>query len=425
MARNDESINIIVKGKDLASGPLGKVNKSLGKLDKGAGGLRGRLKGLTGGLDLFGSALLGPIGIIGGLTAGLGLAAKMAAEEQVGIERLNKALDANVKGWDGNRDAIEEVIRQREKLAFADDDLRYSLATLVTRTHDVNEAMDLQQKAMDLARLKGIDLATASDIVGKVYSGNVGILTRYGIAVEKGSTATEALAAIQKQAGGQAEAYGQTTQGAFESAQIAMGDVVEDIGVAVLPAMTSIAFFVRDSLIPAIRTVVGVIGDWIGKFQKLVQWLDTSTPIIHLMRAYIDFLAAAFRRVAATIGVTINQIASLIRWAQQAIAVMEQLGRVVSLSPGGIAQGIMGRQHGGPMLPGGKYLVGEGGRAETAYMFPHGGGYVVPGGTTGSGRSGPTVIHTHIYLDGREITRAVEKRLALDYVTAPITTRAT
>jgi len=39
---------------------------------------------------------------------------------------------------------------------------------------------------MDFARLKEIDLSTASELLGKVYAGNLGMLSRYGIVLEKG-----------------------------------------------------------------------------------------------------------------------------------------------------------------------------------------------------------------------------------------------
>ena len=95
-----------------------------------------------------------------------------------------------------------------------------SLAKLVSVTKDATEALELQRIAMDLARLRGMDLATASDLIGKVYGGNVGILSRYGIQLEKGTTATEALAEIQRRAAGQAAAYADTTQGKLVRAQI-------------------------------------------------------------------------------------------------------------------------------------------------------------------------------------------------------------
>lgn len=194
---------------------------------------------------------------------------RSAIDEEAGIRKLNQALESNVDGWDGNTDAIEKVIRERERLAFSDDEQRQSLALLSTRTHDVTEALDLQRTAMDLARLRGIELATASEIIGKVHGGNVGILSRYGIAVSKGATATEALAEIQKAAAGQAEAFADTAAGAMQSAQIVIEDVSEDIGELLVPAVKDAAIWVRDDLVPAAQdlgTELEKLGPWIEAF---------------------------------------------------------------------------------------------------------------------------------------------------------------
>jgi phage-related protein len=165
-------------------------------------------------------------------------ATKAASDEQVGMDRLGTTLTANIPGWKGNEDAVEGYVSKMENMAFADDDVRDSLNKLVPRTHDLTEAQKLQATAMDLARAKNIDLSTATDIVGKVYGGNVGILGRYGIAVDKGATSTEALAAIQKASAGQAQAYADSAAGGMERLQTAFGDALETVGHEILPSVT-------------------------------------------------------------------------------------------------------------------------------------------------------------------------------------------
>ena len=238
--------------KDDVSNPLERIKDKFGQIQKA--GAKPFLQGLAigGGIAAFNA--LG--GAIQSVTGYLGDSIAAAREEQVGISKLDASLKANIAGYDGNRDAIEKVISSREKLAFSDGEQRDSLAVLLARTKDVNQALGLQRQAMDLARLKGIDLATASDVVGKVFSGNVGILARYGIAVRKGSTATEALGQISKAAAGQAEAFADTAEGSMQSASIALENLSEEIGTALLPVMKALAMFVRDEVVPALTDVV-------------------------------------------------------------------------------------------------------------------------------------------------------------------------
>jgi hypothetical protein len=180
--------------------------------------------------DLVGSA-------IDRVTNVLGEAVEAALAEEESIAKLDAALRANVSGYDGNRKAIEDVLQARMRLGFSDDEQRASLARLVASTKDSAKALDLQRQAMDLARFRGIDLATASDIIAKVYGGNTSILARYGIQLAKGTTATEALAEIQRRAAGQAEAYANTNRGKLLASQIKVGEQMERIGEKILPAL--------------------------------------------------------------------------------------------------------------------------------------------------------------------------------------------
>jgi hypothetical protein len=118
---------------------------------------------------------------------------------------------------------------------------------------------------MDLARLRGMSLADAGTLVGKVWSGNVGILSRYGIQLERGTTATQALAEIQRRAQGQAEAYAETTQGKLVRAQIALENAMESLGMALLPVVGQFAELAAEH-IPDIVTGIGDIVQEIGRF---------------------------------------------------------------------------------------------------------------------------------------------------------------
>jgi hypothetical protein len=221
---------------DQVSGPLGKIRdnfKLLGDASTrsiAAGNLAAI--GLAKGFSLLGSAAGAAVGFVED-------AVRAAADEEVGVQRLTTSLKANVDGWNGNTDAIEERIHKSEELAFSDGALRDSLSLLVASTHDVNKAFEMQQTAMDLARFKGIDLQSASEALVKVEGGQYRMLKSLGIQLRDGATQTEALAAVQKVAGGQAEAFGKTTAGAMERAKIKIEDLSENIGQHLLPDMLS------------------------------------------------------------------------------------------------------------------------------------------------------------------------------------------
>jgi hypothetical protein len=235
-------------------------------------------------------------------------AARAAAEEDASIARLNAAISANTTITDEQTKQMDAAIEARQNLAFSDDALRDSLSRLIPRTGDVTKAIELQSIAMDFARLRGVDLSTASDLVGKVFSGNTSILSRYGFTVEKGATATEALAMIQEAAAGQAEAYGNTTQGALESIQIAIDNTVEDIGRVVLPILAEVLTTFRDEIMPRVKefgiAFANAFTQAIDKLRPFITTMVTQVlpAIIAVGGAIIGTLVKAFTELGKFIG---------------------------------------------------------------------------------------------------------------------------
>lgn len=169
----------------------------------------------------------------------LGDATQAALDEEASIQKLGTALRANVKDWDGNTAGIERVLKARMTLGFSDDEQRDSLAKLVAATGDATKALDIQRTAMDLARFKGISLAEATDALTKVEAGSFRILKGLGIELKANATQTEALAAVQKVAAGQAEDWANTNAGKLLVSQVKVGEAMEKLGASTLPLVVS------------------------------------------------------------------------------------------------------------------------------------------------------------------------------------------
>jgi hypothetical protein len=287
------------------------LNKTARNLEKTAGTLNAPFAAAAKG---FAIAATAAVAVTGALFA----AAKAAAEEDASIARLNAAISANTTITAAQTKEMDAAVEARQNLAFSDDDLRDSLSRLVPRTKDVSKAVGLQAIAMDFARLRGIDLATASDLVGKVFSGNTSILSRYGFTVEKGTTATEALAMIQKAAAGQAEAYGKTTQGALESIQISIDNTVEDIGRVVLPILAEVLTTFRDEIMPRIKefgiAFASAFARAIDKLRPFITTMVTQVlpAVIAVGGAIIGTLVKAFTEVGKFIGDNTGLVLALV-----------------------------------------------------------------------------------------------------------------
>jgi len=171
----------------------------------------------------------------------IGDATRAAIEDEASIRRLTQTLQENAPAWTGSLTAIDAFIKSGQQLAFTDDAIREAVGKLTVSTGDVGRAMDLTRLSMDLARLKGIDLATATDYINKALGGQIGALRRVLPFIEANATATEALAAIQKAAAGQAASYADTSLGKIETASIRVSEAQERLGREALPLVADAA----------------------------------------------------------------------------------------------------------------------------------------------------------------------------------------
>lgn len=396
--------------KDEVSGKARDIKGSLdaaGTSAQRGGGLFGSLGGAIGGL--VNPATLAVAGV-GALAAGLGMAIGAAAEEEINVKKLQTALETSVPGWNGNTDAIEALIATRENLAFSDDELRNSMALLVTGTHDVEEAQNLQATAMDLARLKGVDLETATTAILRATQGSTRELKALGLEIDDNATATENLAQIQNAAAGQAAAYADTSAAKWEVLQNKFGDVVETVGAALLPIVEDLLDFLIDDIIPAVQDLADALTPALQNAFKVVGQV-IGWFIDNVVKPAIDF-----------IGDLIGVISDAVDWFNSLIGAKN---RNAQTSPGGLAGARnrttapslfrYGRQHGGPVEADETYLVGETG--PELLVMGNRGGMVIPGDGFGG------TIHVPVYLDGQIIADVVDRRLGERPRTSSVWTR--
>lgn len=170
-------------------------------------------------------------------------AAAAAADDAASQIQLKVAIENTGESWGFYEAAVEGAAKGAERLGFADETARRSLALLTAQTGDASEAQERFAIAMDLSRGTGMDLSTAARLVGKISEENTAVLARYGIQLSKNATEQEALAEIMARFGGQAEAYGNSAAGSFDRFNIAIKNIGESIGSLLLPLMTGVAEF--------------------------------------------------------------------------------------------------------------------------------------------------------------------------------------
>lgn len=279
----------------------------IAKIDKQASLTQGSLGKLGKGFDIVTGAAAGLVGsaVVGFLSD----SARAAAESEAVMARLETAVGNTGQAFSDLEPSINAALDGAEQLAFDGEDAADALSVLTSTTGDASQALDLLGLTMDIARGRGVDLATAAQAVGKAADGNVAALTRMGVAVADGATAQEALAAAQATFAGQSEAYAGTTQGAFDKLAVTFGNFQEQIGGMLGPMQTVIGLM--PGLSSGFSAVAGALGGLqgagglsglIGSLNPIALGFGAITVAVGLMAVAIFDANRAFDDMQTSLG---------------------------------------------------------------------------------------------------------------------------
>jgi phage-related protein len=290
------SVVVAIKAVDEASSVFQKIQASMGILGASVSQLGGGfesagsiISGFAGG-GVIGAAAAG----IGELIKGLQWSTQEAAASEQAWANLQAAIGATGPAWDAIKAHVSDFAAAIQKSTTQSDEAVVgAIQRMTTFGMSYQDAMKAVSVAVDLAAAKHLDLQTAADLLGKTFSGNSSILSRYGIDVGEikksmGEGATQAdiyaavLAKLNDQFGGQAAAQAQTYAGAQERLKNAVSDLGEKIGGMLLPALAGIT----EGMIPVV--------DWLGKGINAVQsWITEVSKMPEVQQA-TDALSTAF-----------------------------------------------------------------------------------------------------------------------------------
>ena len=267
MANN---VNIVINAQDKASHALGRVS------DK-AKSMRGQFLAMT--------------AIGGAVTGALGMMTKSALDQEIGVRKLDSALKNVNSSYESQAVVIEKTLRAlQDKTNFGDEEQREALTALIRLTGDYEGSLKALPVTMDLAVGANMDFKGATQLMGKVLSGQTSALSRYGITLDKNATQTEILAKLTEQFGGAAES-------AFDpinAMQNELGDLGQEIGDVLLPLFISF----MEKIIPIIKSVV----EWADKNPALMKTIVLVTGALGGLLVFLGLLGLAIPPIIAGIG---------------------------------------------------------------------------------------------------------------------------
>jgi hypothetical protein len=187
-------------------------------------------------------AMVPAIAVLGGLTAGLGLATKAAVEDQKAQDLLAQQLRTSTGATDAQIASMEDFISASSRaFSVTDDELRPAMASLTRSTGSAEEAQKLLETALNISTATGKDLETVTLALGKAYNGSTSALTKLdpslkGV-IDSESTMTDITEALAVSFGGSATVAAQSFEGQMKGMTIALDETKESIGMALLPAL--------------------------------------------------------------------------------------------------------------------------------------------------------------------------------------------
>ena len=134
---------------------------------------------------------------------------------------------------------------QQKATTYGDEETITAMSLIGAYTDNEEAIKSLTKASMDLASAKGMDLATATDLVAKSVFSSTNALSRYGVTVEGNVGSTDrlnmAVKALGNMYGGQSQAQAKTMTGALKQSGNAIGDTAEALGKLLSPAIVSMA----------------------------------------------------------------------------------------------------------------------------------------------------------------------------------------
>jgi hypothetical protein len=249
---NEQILNIIVNLKNNASKELGAFSSKIQELQ-----------------PTFKSMAKGGAIAFGSISTIVGLTTKAFADSESQLARVDQTIkNIDLTRMNSSFDVASKRARDfgsslQSLSGISDEAGAESFAKLLAITEDYDEAVKLATLSADLSVAKQIDLSSATRLVSQAMTGNTRVLREYGIELKDGASKQEIIGALMSRVGGQSEAFGKTLAGQSAILKQTFGDLQEEIGRALVPAITGI--------LQAVQPVIEKFIEWAKKNPELLR----------------------------------------------------------------------------------------------------------------------------------------------------------
>ena len=208
-------------------------------------------------------------------------------------------------------------------------------STVNTMLPAINNLL-VQQKGLNATQE---DATALANLFGKAMMGQTGALKRagisfteaqeevlkYGTEEEKAATIAEV---VQQNVGNMNAEFAKTDAGKIQQAKNTLGDMGEEIGAVLLPAVADLATWISEHLLPKIQTLI----EWFQQHPKIATFALALAgitavlgPLIMIFGGLVSMIGSVIT-IATTLGISIGAIAAPVLAVVAAIAAAIAIG---------------------------------------------------------------------------------------------------
>jgi hypothetical protein len=194
-------------------------------------------------------------------------AVKASLSDAAAQVELQRQLQASAGATAEQVAQVETFIKTTQNATgVLDDELRPAFATLTRFTQDATASQRLLNIALDVSTATGKPLEAVSLALGKAYGGSTTALQKLGIQTKDAAGNALSFDKIQqnlvKTFGGATQRAAETTSGKIRIAQASFADLQEEIGTALVPALSA--------LVDIVKPIFDAFNDLTPKQQQLI-----------------------------------------------------------------------------------------------------------------------------------------------------------
>jgi predicted nucleic acid-binding Zn-ribbon protein len=286
-----------------------------------------------------------------GLAATIGVAFGVQQIVQFGKASVNAYIEAekNAKlllfALNGNVQVQQRLIEQSARIQkttiYSDDQVQQAQTFLANQEMNEQQIMKTIDAATLLATVTGVDLQTATEQLSGTYEGSIGRLgkldSRFKDLTKEQLANGGAIDIIIEKYKGLDIAAGETTEGQLKRFQNALGDIQEEIGMALTPTINdlikSLSEFAKETdfnevmaeLGDIFNTIWQPIGDVLSAFDNLFEAITGTSKAGDKLISFLDGIGVVVKLIAIPFKIISEILVEIINRITKAVDIFKSL----------------------------------------------------------------------------------------------------